>query len=157
KELVTTEEQWKMIRQNLSQCVEHVARVSKQTGHKLHLGLEPEPLCSLETSAEVVRFFERLRNEHRGDASLDEYLGVNYDTCHLAVEFESPQDALGALIQNGIKISKLHLSSALKVRPTAEAREALGKFADDIYLHQVIVRSPNGNHRVYRDLGDALA
>jgi hypothetical protein len=155
--LVKTEQQWKMIRRNVSECVEHIARVSNQTGHKLHLGLEPEPLCSLETSAEVVQFFEQMRNEHRGDAPLDEYLGVNYDTCHLAVEFESPQNALGTLIQNGIKISKLHLSSALKVLPTADVRAALGKFADDIYLHQVIVRSSDGSQRVHRDLGDALA
>jgi hypothetical protein len=157
KELVTTEDQWKLIRRHLSGCVEHIARVSQQTGRKLHLGLEPEPLCSLETSAEVMKFFEQMRNEHRGDTPLDEYLGVNYDTCHLAVEFEEPRDAIGALIQNGIKISKLHLSSALKIRPTANARAALGKFADDIYLHQVIVRSSSGGRRSYRDLGDALA
>src|SRR6266850_5683752 len=131
KELVTSEQQLKMIRQNLWECVEHIARVSEQSGHKLHLGLEPEPLCVLETSGEAVSFFERMREEHRGDSRLGEHLGVNYDTCHLAVEFEEPKEALGALIRNGIKISKLHLSSALKVKPTPEARAALEKFADD--------------------------
>jgi hypothetical protein len=110
KELVHSEEQWKAIRRNLWKSVEHIARVSERTGRKLHLGLEPEPLCSLETSAEAVRFFEEMRKEHRGDSRLEEHLGINYDTCHLAVEFEEPKEALGALIQNGIKISKLHLS-----------------------------------------------
>jgi hypothetical protein len=156
KELVRNEEQWKAIQRNVWQSVEHIARVSERTGRKLHLGLEPEPLCLLETSDQAVRFFEEMWKEHPGDPRLTEHLGVNYDTCHLAVEFEEPQDALGALIQNGIKISKLHLSSALKVNPTAEARAALKKFADDIYLHQVIIRGPGERRQVYRDLGDAL-
>jgi hypothetical protein len=164
KESVTSEEQGKEIRRNIWECVEHIARLSQRTGRKLHLGLEPEPLCVLETSGEAVRFFERMREEHRGDSRLGEHLGINYDTCHLAVEFEEPKEALGALIENGIKISKLHLSSALKVKPTAQARMALKKFADDIYLHQVVVRYSDSSHgvcrgrrQIYRDLSDALA
>ena len=31
------------------------------------------------------------------DRRLDEFLGVNYDTCHLAVEFENPAEALARL------------------------------------------------------------
>lgn len=157
KELVTSEEQWKLIRRNIWDSVEHIARLSERSGRKLHLGLEPEPVCLLETSREVIRFFDEMREEHRGDSRLVEHLGVNYDTCHLAVEFEEPQDALGALIQNGIKISKLHLSSALKVKPTPEVRAALRRFADDIYLHQVVARGPDGKRLQYRDLPDALA
>ena len=157
KERVTNPEQWKTIRSNLWLCVEHIARVSAQTGRKLHLGLEPEPLCLLETSGEVIHFFDRMRAEHRNDARLAEHLGVNYDTCHLAVEFEEPQNALGALQQHGIKISKLHLSSALKIKPTAEARAELAAFADDVYLHQVVVRDADGKCIIYRDLDEALA
>jgi len=85
KLLIMTSEELKIIRDNLWRCVEHVARVSAQTGRKLHLGLEPEPMCLLETSSEVVQFFDRLRGEHRNDPRLREHLGVNYDTCHLAV------------------------------------------------------------------------
>jgi hypothetical protein len=157
KESVTSEEQLKMIRRNIWESVEHVARVGEKTGRKLHLGLEPEPLCVLETSGEAVDFFERMREEHRSDSRLADHLGINYDACHLAVEFEEPKEALGALLENGIKISKLHLSSALKVKPTQEARGALEKFADDIYLHQVIVRRADNSRLKYRDLGDALA
>src|ERR1043166_8196585 len=143
KPLVTTQEEMTIIRGNLWHCVEHIARVSAQTGRTLHLGLEPEPLCFLETSSEVIRFFERIRAEHHNDSRL-RHLGVNNDTCHLAVEFEEPQNALAALHQHGIKISKFHLSSALKVIPTTEARAGLGSFADDVYLHQVVVRHPDG-------------
>src|SRR5262245_56844277 len=43
KELVTTPEELKVIRENIWRCVEHIARASQQTGRRLHLGLEPEP------------------------------------------------------------------------------------------------------------------
>jgi len=157
KELVTTCEELKQIRTNLWHCVEHIARISQQTGKNLHLGLEPEPLCLLETSGEVIHFFDRMRSEHRNDPRLAKHLGVNYDTCHLAVEFEEPHNAVRALLQHGIKISKFHFSSALKVKPTAEARTALAGFADDIYLHQVVVRHADGKRVIYRDLRDVLA
>jgi hypothetical protein len=147
----------KKIRDNLWHCVEHIARISEQSGRKMHLGLEPEPLCLLESSRETIQFFDRMRAEHPKDPRLMEHLGVNYDTCHFAVEFEEPQNALGCLLQRGIKISKLHLSSALKVRPTAETREALTAFADDVYLHQVVVCRADGQRFIYRDLDEALA
>lgn len=156
KGLVTTPEEHALIRANLWRCVEHVARVSEQTGRKLHLGLEPEPMCVLEGSAEVLHFFDRLRGEHPNDPRLNEHLGVNYDTCHYAVEFENPQDAIGCLQQQGIKLSKIHLSNALRVKPTAEARTALSAFADDVYLHQVVVQQADGQRSIYRDLRDAL-
>ena len=157
KMLVTTSEELKSIRDNLWRCVEHIARLSAQTGRKLHLGLEPEPLCLLETTGEVAQFFDRMRAEHRNDPRLADHLGVNYDTCHLAVEFEEPQNAIPFLQQHGIKLSKLHLSSALALSPTREACQALATFADDVYLHQVVVRHANGSRTVYLDLDDALA
>lgn len=147
----------KLIRNNIWHCVEHIARLSKQTGRTLHLGLEPEPLCVLECSGETIQFFERMRAEHPHDPRLAEHLGVNYDTCHFAVEFEEPQNALACLLHYGIKISKIHLSSALKVRPTVEAREALAAFDDEVYLHQVVVRRADGQRFIYPDLRPALA
>jgi hypothetical protein len=157
KEFAKTNAQKKLIRKNIFRCVEHIARVSKKSKRTLHLGLEPEPLGLLENSAETISFFEKLRVEHKNDPRLDEFLGVNYDTCHFAVEFEEPRAAIGALQNAGIKISKLHLSSALKTKPTLEARQALEKFSDDVYLHQVIARDKNGKLKFYRDLPDALA
>jgi hypothetical protein len=81
---------------------------------------------------------------------------VNYDCCHLAVEFEEAHEALSRLRHAGIKISKIHLSNALRVRPTPDARAALKSFADDIYFHQVIQREPNARITRFKDLPDAL-
>jgi hypothetical protein len=157
KEFIQTDGQKKIIRENLWRCVEHISRVSEKSKRQLHLGLEPEPLGLLENSAETIQFFEQLRAEHKNDPRLDEHLGVNYDCCHFAIEFEEPRAAINALRAAGIKISKLHLSSALKTKPTKEARAALKHFADDVYLHQVIARDQNGKLKFFRDLPDALA
>ena len=157
KEFIKTDAQRQAIRDNIFQCVQHIDRRSRESGRVLHLGLEPEPLCLLETTAETVEFFERLRDEHPGDPRLEQCLGVNYDTCHLAVEYEDPSAALACLRRRQIKVSKLHLSSALKAKPTARARAALAEFADDVYLHQVVARGAEGQLVRYRDLDAALS
>jgi len=146
----------KIARHNLWQCIEHTAHLTEQTGRKLHLGLEPEPLCLLESSGETIQLFDRLRAEHPHDPRLAEHLGVNYDTCHFAVNFEEPWNAIPCLQQHGIKICKLHVSSALKVRPTAEVRRALATLAGDIYFHQVVIRYPDGQRFIYADLNEPL-
>ena len=151
KEFIHSPEQERVIRQNLWKCVEHIA------GTNLHLGLEPEPLCYLETSQETVDFLDRMRADRPGDDRLDRHLGVNYDTCHLAVEFEEPGDVLKRFKRHKVRISKLHLSSALKVQANPAARAALRAFADDTYFHQVIERGAGGTLQRYKDLDVALA
>ena len=143
-------------RTNLWRCVDHLEQLTRRTGRKLHLGLEPEPCCFLETTGETIAFFAQLRADRPGDLRLDEHLGINYDCCHLAVEFEAPGEALQRLRRAGIKISKIHLSNALKVHPTPEVRAALKAFADDIYFHQTIERRPDGGIIRYGDLDEAL-
>jgi sugar phosphate isomerase/epimerase len=157
KEFIHSEGQVLAMCHTLWDCIEHIARLSEQTSRDLHLGLEPEPLCYLETSQESVDFFERLRQMRPSDDRLERHLGITYDTCHLAVEYEEANAALGRLIEHQVRISKIHLSSALRVSPSADIRAALGRFADDTYLHQVIERDPRGGLRRYRDLDHALA
>jgi hypothetical protein len=156
KEFISSREQEIEIRKNIFRCVEHISHVSEKSKRQLHLGLEPEPLGCFENSTETISFFERLRDEHKNDPRLNEFLGVNYDCCHFAVEFEEPKNALAAFQKAGIKISKIHLSSALKTNAIGKARAALKKFADDVYLHQVIARAKNGKLKFFRDLPDAL-
>ncbi len=156
KEFITDDSQLKPIRDNLWRCIDFLDDLCNRTGRKLHLGLEPEPLGLFETTGETVAFFESMQADRPGDDRLKKYLGVNYDTCHLAVEYEEAEEALKRLSDNGIMISKLHLSSALKLKPGAEAFEALRGFADDIYLHQVVARDASGSLSRFRDLDVAL-
>ena len=107
-----------------------------------------------ETTAETVDFFDRFRSTK--GSCYDSFLGVNYDTCHLAIEFESAVDAFAALREKNIRISKLHLSSALRLSPAPQNLKTLKGFEDDIYLHQVVAKSKDGSLLRYRDLPDAL-
>ena len=146
---------------HLSACGRAIAELAARTGRDLHLGLEPEPLCYVETSDETVRFFQ---DWCAGDPAvvrdgLLRHVGVNYDCCHLAVEFESAAAALDRIAAAGLRLSKLHLSSALRVKPDAVGRKALEAFVEPVYLHQVVVGRA-GTHEVRRrhvDLPDALA
>ncbi len=156
KEFAQSPAQARAIRANIFRSLEHAARVGEETGRKLHLALEPEPLCLLETVDETIQFFERMRAEHKNTLAWEDHLGLNYDACHLAVEYEEPAQALQRLRDHGIKIKKLHISSAIKAAPTGEARAGLRAFAEGTWLHQVVARFPDGRLARYRDLDVAL-
>jgi sugar phosphate isomerase/epimerase len=156
KSFIHQEAQVRAMRAHLWETIEHAASLSEKRGCRLHLGLEPEPLCYLETTEETARWFDQMREDRPGDSRLSEHLGVNYDACHLAVEFEEPSTALDCLDRHGIRLSKVHFSSALKLRPTPQTCAALATFQDDVYLHQVIARAGDGSVRRHADLGLAL-
>jgi len=144
---------------NLTACGRHLAALAQKTGRDLHLGLEPEPCCLFETSEETVQFFADWR---AGEPAVDRegllhFVGVNYDCCHLAVEFESPAVALDRIAAAGLRLSKLHLSSALRVKPDAAGRAALAAFVEPVYLHQVVIGRGKDVLRRHVDLPDALA
>jgi sugar phosphate isomerase/epimerase len=157
KQFRLTERQVRVAREHLWQCVEHLEHLSRIHGRRFHLGLEPEPLGFVENTPECVEFFAELQDDRPGDMRLREHLGINYDACHLAIQFEQPQEAFARFRKAGIKISKIHLSNALSVRPTAEVREALKPFLDEVYFHQVLERRADGEIVRYRDLDEALA
>lgn len=149
-----------------------LARLEQATGVSVRLAVEPEPFCMLETIEEAVAFFtdhlygeaavaRMARGAGLGPAeaaeALPRHLGLCYDVCHAAVEFEDADRSIAALRSAGIPIHKLQLSSALGIeRVDAETRQALGGFAEPTYLHQVIGRGPRGAV-AHSDLPQALA
>jgi sugar phosphate isomerase/epimerase len=158
KELIVSPEQPAAIRRNFWRVIDHVAEVSARMGKTLHLGLEPEPLGWVENTEETLQFFADMAAERPGEVEkLQRHLGVNYDTCHFAVEYEDAMESLDCFHAAGIRISKLHLSSALKVKPGAESVAALGAFAEDTYFHQTLARLASGDLKRFRDLPVALA
>jgi hypothetical protein len=157
KEFIHSPAQEQAIRDNIWRCVEYVAELSERTGRRFHLGLEPEPLCWLENSVETAQFFDRLRQEHPDDPRIDEHLGVNYDACHFAVEFEQPAAALARFRDHGIKLSKIHISNALRLQPTPSGLKQLAVFREDVYLHQVIIKTEGETLIRFKDLDEALA
>ncbi len=158
KRFIDSDAQLDAMRQNLSDCAEYIEDLSAKTGRDLHLGLEPEPLCLFETSAETVTFLNQMIEAKPSDRDLLlRRLGVNYDACHLAVEYESATESLGRFIENGIRISKIHLSAALKVADFSESTcQRLEGFCEPVYLHQVVARSGDQSLKRYEDLDLAL-
>ena len=157
KEFVTESSRIERIQENLLACSRHIDSLRERSGRDIHLGLEPEPLGLFETSEETVNFLNRLVQRAEDPDSVRRNLGVNYDTCHLAVEYESAREALGRIASAGWRISKLHLSSALRFPPIPEALRQIRAFQDEIYLHQVVARQSDGTLVRYRDLPPALA
>ena len=155
---------------NLVECVRRLAQIRQQSGKTIHLGLEPEPGCILETTVEAVEFFEAsvftdgvshlagLTGDSRQAAEehLRRHLGICFDTCHVAVAFEDPLEALRMYGEAGIRISKAQISAALAVTPGPEAAKALLPFDEPVYLHQVKIRDHAGSVTSWDDLPPAF-
>jgi hypothetical protein len=133
---------------------DHLRRIQESTGRTITLAIEPEPACYIETVDDVLTFFE----DHLADGEVRRHIGVCFDACHMAVEFEDPIEALRRLETAGIRICKFQISSALRVDAGRRRAlvPALGRFADDTYLHQVVERD-DGTLARYTDLPEALS
>jgi hypothetical protein len=141
---------------NLKLCAEHIEKLSEKTGQDLHLGLEPEPLGLFETSGETLKFFAHYYDHHPRHKSFFKVVGMNYDCCHLAIEFEEANEALTRVTEAGIRLSKLHLSSALRFKPNAANLERLRHFDEPVYFHQVVMHEGDAPLRRFRDIPVAL-
>jgi hypothetical protein len=111
--------------------------------------------------ARAVTEFGRLSGLRGGEreAALRRYLGVCFDACHMAVEFEDAAAGLGALRRAGIRVGKVQVSAGLRVALDPGDRtllDALRPFAEGVYLHQVVERR-DGQLTRYLDLPEALA
>jgi sugar phosphate isomerase/epimerase len=156
-----------------TQVLRHAAALvslREQTGVTVTLAIEPEPACFIETVDDAIAFFhdrlldaalvDSVARDARVTMTVDDvrrHIGICFDACHMAVEFEDPRQALQRLRDAEIRICKVQISSALRVdRGDATAMRALAPFAEGTYLHQVVERSAAGLKR-YMDLPEALA
>ena len=152
--------------------VAHLIQLHKTSGRKVRLALEPEPYCFLETTEEAISYFkEHLYSKLAVDqivaqtdlsrsgaeAALHDHLGMVYDICHQAVEFEDVGASLQALADEGIPVFKLQEAAAIRTpEVTQEKVDALQKFAESVYLTQTVEKR-NGELTRYLNLEDAFA
>ncbi len=147
-----------LIRENLIELADYIDALAEVSGTDLHLGLEPEPLGHFENTEETLRFFDRLLDDADDHEVVKRRIGVNYDCCHFALEYEDCRSSLAVLRREGIRISKIHLSAALALDPRDfDAVETAKRFDEPTYLHQVIERRPDGRIVRHTDLPDAVA
>ncbi|WP_111640443.1 metabolite traffic protein EboE [Marinimicrobium alkaliphilum] len=132
------DEDWPRVFDNLRQVLTHLVNLYDSTGIKITLAIEPEPGCVLETTDEVIDFFTRLRAQLTDDQNA--HVGLCFDCCHQAVEFEQPAECLARLAEANIPIAKVQVSSALRAT-TPEEIEHLLDFDEPVYLHQAVART----------------
>ena len=156
KEFLPGKEIPRTIFENLDTCALEIDRLADAKNLDLHLGMEPEPLGLFETTPETISFFEQLFKSSSREEILRRRIGVNYDCCHLAIEYEDAHEGLDAFVNNGIRLSKLHLSSALSVKPNTQTLEKLKKFVEPVYLHQVTLGKEGKCIKRIKDLDLAL-
>lgn len=157
---------------NMMRAVAGLVEIERATGKHIALALEPEPCCVLETVDESVAFFEGDLlapasldalasmigiDRRQSETALRRHLGICYDVCHGAVEYENPVAALDGLLGAGIAVPKIQLSAAMRIPAmTTDLIDAVMQFDDGTYLHQTVVNGKAGLAR-YVDLADAVA
>ncbi|GAA5121596.1 metabolite traffic protein EboE [Luteolibacter yonseiensis] len=143
------------IQRHLIELARWLDELAAETGHDFHLGLEPEPLGHFENTAETLAFFEKLHDAAQDPEVIRRRIGLNYDACHFALEYDPAGWALDVLKAAGIRISKIHLSSALALDPgDPAALEAIRAFDEPVYFHQVLLRGGDGTVTRFADLPD---
>jgi sugar phosphate isomerase/epimerase len=160
---------------NVVRVAEAMVRERQRTGAVMHLDIEPEPDCVIETTGEFLAFFEQHLLRHgapllatslgcevaAAESHLREHVRMCMDCCHFAVEYEDPVAALDRVRGAGVHVGRVQLSSALAVAFPHDAAacqrlvDRLRRFADSTYLHQVIERQ-DGTLTHYPDLDVAL-
>ncbi len=146
-----------VILRNLSAMAEFIEKLAERSGLDLHLGLEPEPCGHIENTRETLDFFEKLEHLAPDPDLLRRRIGLNYDTCHFALQFEAAGEALERISAAGVRLSKIHLSSALAFDPRDPAAlEAIRGYDEPVYFHQTLTRDAAGTIRRHPDLPDFL-
>jgi hypothetical protein len=171
KPAIQSEDEKQAVTRNLAICVAYLSALRDDTGRTIHLGLEPEPDCFLETTPETIAFFKDYLltsgveevsrilscDRNAADEILRRHLGICFDTCHVAMQYEDLFESLRAYEAEGIRISKVQLSAAIEGASTPETWQALQSFCEPTYLHQVKGKAHDGGRVAWYDLPEALA
>ena len=156
--------QWpySMAAHQLFKLVDILCDLEETTGRRVTIALEPEPGCVLDTAEDVISFFHDHLLGWGRDEKISRYLGVCHDICHSAVMLESQMDTIKGYADAGIKIHKVHVSSAIEAdfgsiaaedRP--EALKEIQSFHEPKYLHQTCIRKGD-EILFFEDLIDAI-
>jgi hypothetical protein len=157
---------------NVLRVAKHLVELEDKTGVTVTLGLEPEPYCFLETTDETVDYFTNHLYSGKSVekfakisglpiaeaiAALRRHVGIVYDICHLAVEYEDITKSLQKLVDAGVPIVKLQEAAALHIpEVTQPIVDTLRRYSKTIYLTQTIEKR-DGKFTKYLNLEDAFA
>ncbi len=156
----------------LVECARQLAAIHARTGRMIRLAIEPEPFCVVETTPQAIDWFHTLWREGdrvQAEKAVRAHLGLCFDVCHQAVEFEDVAESIRDLDRAGVRIHKVHVSCALQLddpRTNSAGRAALKRYVEPRYLHQTIAQpaGPGGpparaadlTHELIDSPGDAF-
>lgn len=131
----------------LESVAQFAHETKQQTGRLIHIDIEPEPGCFIESSLGLVRYFQEYFKDDARHEAIHTHLRVCHDICHAAVMFEDQAEMFRRYDDAGIKIGKVQVSNAIRVDFDAlskdektEALQQLKAFEEDRYLHQTCIR-----------------
>jgi hypothetical protein len=172
KPRVTGDDVVKSYTDHVLRVVAHLIALQARTGRTVQLALEPEPYCFLETTDETIDYFthhlysgaavEKLAKlAHipisEANEALRRHLGIVYDICHQAVEYENISESLQKLVDAGIPIFKLQEAAALHIpEVTQPVVDTLKRYAKTIYLTQTLEKK-DGKITKFLNVDDAIA
>ena len=149
----------------------HLVELASRTGRTVGLALEPEPFCFLETTDETIDYFtQHLYSGHaattvgrlagipisEAQVALRSHVGIVFDICHQAVQYEDISVSLQKLVDAGIPIFKLQEAAAVCVPEVNQGIvDELAHYADTIYLTQTIEKK-DGRFNRFLNLEDAF-
>ncbi len=144
---------------NLIRVARSLKTLHQQTGRCIRLAIEPEPLCELsgtqQWSLPVMRGLYEQAEALGCERDVREYIGLCFDVCHQAVEFEDVAASVAAFDREGIRINKVHITNAVELNDPSNntaGREALCQFAEPRYLHQTFAQFADGRIESRLDL-----
>ena len=144
----------------------HLVRLEQRTGRTVTLAIEPEPHCFLETTDETVAYFERAPLLRGGRAharrsspripiseahvALRRHLGIVFDICHQAVEYEDIRDvAAEARRRRHPDLQAPGSRGAAHPRGDGGGRRGpAARYAETVYLTQTLEREGRPAHAV---------
>jgi hypothetical protein len=144
---------------NLIRIAKTLHAIHETTGRCIRLAIEPEPQCELSGTQQWSLPVFRGLFEHAEAIGCEDlvrqYIGLCFDVCHQAVEFEDVAASIRAFDSEGIRICKVHITNAIELLNPAEntaGRDALKCFAEPRYLHQTYARFADGRVQARIDL-----
>lgn len=150
-----SEEELHHVGTNFRRLAEDMRMLEDRTGKRIIIAIEPEPGCLLQSSQQVVDWFQK----ELPDPIQRRYIGVCHDICHAAVMMEDQRVVLTRYADAGIVLGKVQVSSAIVVDWNSiamadrdSAMDQLRRLAEDRYLHQTGRLTSDGHFRLAEDL-----
>ncbi|WP_297795100.1 metabolite traffic protein EboE [uncultured Eudoraea sp.] len=154
---------------HLTQVILNLYKLEEDTSKYLHLDIEPEPDGMLENTEDVLGFYSNFLlpiaikeiadslgvSEEKARDIVLRYCTLCYDICHFSLAYEEPAYTFKKLRDAGIKIGKIQVSAALKIKFETQDKDeiwkSLAQFDEPTYLHQVTEKTDDGV-KTYNDL-----